>query len=82
MTNQPTREQLADAIRAAACPGDCGKTEEECAKTTIQPFVWHHGRLAVVEGEPEMFADVLLGLLPQVRAAALTEAADAVFALD
>ena len=81
MTNLPTREQLADAIRAAACPGNCGRTEEECAKTTIQPFAWHHGRLAVVEGEPEMFADVMLGLLPapSSRSAALTEAADRSF---
>ena len=77
---QPTREQIADAIRDAACTGDCNSTEEECAKTRIQPFVWHHGRLAVVEGAPEMFADVVLGLLPAPvdRAAVLTEAADAV----
>lgn len=77
-TNQTAlREQIAEAIRAAACPGDCGLTEEECAKTRIQPFAWHHGRLAVVEGEPEMFADAVLAVLPTVdRTAVLREAAD------
>ncbi len=58
------RELFAAAIRAAACPGECGKTEEECAKERIQPFAWHHGRLAVVEGSPEMFADAVLAVLP------------------
>lgn len=58
------RERIAEAIRAAACPGGCGKTEEECARERIQPFVWHHGRLAVVEGAPEMFADAVLAVLP------------------
>ncbi|MBP5913210.1 hypothetical protein F3K34_13305 [Streptomyces sp. LBUM 1486] len=80
-TNQAAlRELIADAIRAAACPGECGKTEEECTKERIQPFAWHHGRVAVVEGEPEMFADAVLAVLPAPvdRAAVLREAADAV----
>ena len=59
------RNRIAAAIRDAACSGDCGKTEEECAKERIQPFAWHHGRLAVVEGEPEQFADAVLALLPE-----------------
>ncbi|MCL7377441.1 hypothetical protein [Streptomyces sp. 35G-GA-8] len=58
-------ERIADAIRDAACPGDCDKTEAECTKERIQPFVWHHGRLTVVEGEPEMFADAVLAVLPE-----------------
>jgi len=58
------RNRIAAAIRDAACSGDCGKTEEECAKERIQPFAWHHGRLAVVEGEPEQFADAVLAVLP------------------
>ncbi|MFI1408831.1 hypothetical protein ACH4Y0_02660 [Streptomyces sp. NPDC020707] len=72
------RDRLASAIRDAACPGDCGKTEEECAKERIQPFVWHHGRLAVVEGTPEQFAAAVLAVLPEPtdRAALLIEAAD------
>lgn len=53
----------ADAIRAAACPGNCG-AEEECARTRIQPVVWHHGRLAAVEGTPEQFAAAVLAVLP------------------
>ncbi|WP_190098630.1 hypothetical protein [Streptomyces griseoflavus] len=57
------RDRLAAAIRDAACKGDCGKSEEECAKERIQPFVWHHGRLAVVEGTPEQFADAVLPVL-------------------
>lgn len=58
------RELIADAIRNAACPGNCGTTEEQCAKERIQPFAWHHGRLAVVEGTPEQFADAVLGVWP------------------
>ena len=57
------RKLIADAIRAAACPGDCGKTEEQCARERIQPFVWHHGLLAAVEGSPEQFADAVLTVL-------------------
>ncbi|MFJ9671401.1 hypothetical protein ACIRP5_11505 [Streptomyces sp. NPDC101221] len=67
MTDQttPLREIAAQAIRDAACTGDCGKTEGECAKERIQPFAWHHGTLAVVEGSPEQFADaVLAAVLP------------------
>lgn len=71
-------DRIAAAIRDAACPGNCGKTEEECARERIQPFVWHHGRLAVVEGAPEMFADAVLGVLPPPadRSAVLLEAAE------
>ncbi|MCM1943171.1 hypothetical protein NC239_33710 [Streptomyces sp. G3] len=59
------REIAAQAIRDAACTGDCGQTEEECAKERIQPFAWHHGTLAVVEGSPEQFVDaVLAAVLP------------------
>lgn len=57
------RQSLADAIRSATCAGDCGKAEEECARERIQPFAWHHGVLAVVEGEPEQFADAVLAAL-------------------
>ena len=57
------RQCLVDAIRAAACTGDCGKDKEECARERIQPFVWHHGVLAVVEGAPQQFADVFLAAL-------------------
>ena len=71
------RDRIADAIRAAACPGDCGKTEEECAKERIQPFVWHHGRLAVVEGTPEQFADAVLAVLPAGSEDTTTTRADA-----
>ncbi|MGW6602266.1 hypothetical protein [Streptomyces sp. NPDC055036] len=72
------RRHLAEAIRDAACPGDCDKTEAECVKERIQPAVWHHGRLTVVEGEPEMFADVALAVLPEPTdgATVLDEAAD------
>lgn len=65
------REQYAAAIRDAACTGDCGMTEEECARTRIQPVVWHPG-LAEVSGSPEMFADAVLAVrdraLQQLRA--------------
>jgi hypothetical protein len=65
---------LADAIRTAACDGDCGKAEEECAREHIQPIVLHHDRIAEVSGSPDMFADVVLALLyrewPWLRAGA------------
>lgn len=64
------RDRIAEAIREATCPGNCGKTEEQCARERIQPFAWHHGRLAVVEGEPEMFADAVLAVLPPTDRAA------------
>ncbi|MGC4918677.1 hypothetical protein [Streptomyces albogriseolus] len=71
------REQIAAAIRSAACNGDCGDTEEDCRKKRIQPFVWHHGKLAIVEGTPEQLADAVLAVLPSVdRAAVLREAAN------
>jgi hypothetical protein len=78
------RQRIAEAVREAACPGDCGKTEEQCAKERIQPFAWHHGRLAVVEGEPEQFADAVLAVLPEPadRAAILNEAATVVEAMN
>lgn len=77
------RDRIAEAVRDAACNGDCGKTEEECAKERIQPLVWHHGRLAAVEGTPEQFAAAVLAVLPTPadRANVLRVAADAV-ALD
>lgn len=59
------RDRIAKAIRDAACPGDCDKTEAECTRERIQPVVWHHGRLAAVEGMPEQFADVVLAVLPE-----------------
>jgi hypothetical protein len=78
MTNQTEREpateatelrnRLANAIRQAACDGSCGQTEEECSRERIQPFVWHHGRLAVVEGSPEMFASAVLPVMERLEA--------------
>lgn len=62
------RDLLADAIRRAACDGSCNQTEEECARTRIQPFVWHHGKLAAVEGTPEMLADAVLPILRRLEA--------------
>jgi hypothetical protein len=64
------RARIAAAIRAAACTGDCGKSEEECARERIQPFVWHHGVLAVVEGTPEQMADAVLAGLTEPSSAA------------
>lgn len=71
------REIAAQAIRDAACTGDCGQTEEECRAERIQPFVWRHGVLAVVEGSPEQLAAaVLAAVLPApVDRAALVRAA-------
>ncbi|MGA5767398.1 hypothetical protein ACPC36_07940 [Streptomyces pseudogriseolus] len=72
------REQAAQGIRDAACTGDCGQTEEECRKERIQPFVWHHGKVAIVEGTPEQLADAVLAVLPAPtdRAATLREQAE------
>jgi len=63
--------RAADAIRDAACNGQCGQDEEECRQERIQPFVWRHGRLAVVEGTPEMFAAAVLSVALADRDAAL-----------
>ncbi|GAA3957025.1 hypothetical protein GCM10022384_07650 [Streptomyces marokkonensis] len=58
------RNRIAAAVRDAACDGKCGKTEEQCFQERIQPVAWHHGRLVVVEAEPEQIADVVLAVLP------------------
>lgn len=78
-TGTDLRNRIAAAIRNAACTGDCRKTEEQCFHERIQPVAWHHGRLAVVEGEPEQFADAVLSVLPPPadRAAVLLEVARA-----
>lgn len=78
------RKAVADAIRNATCTGNCGKPEEQCAQERIQPFAWHHGTLAVVEGSPEQFADAVVPVLPEPadRAAVLHEAADRFAAFD
>lgn len=70
------RQRIADTIRNAACPGDCGQTEEECREQRLQPVVWHHGMLAEVDGTPEQIADALLPLVTAERANALREGAD------
>lgn len=57
------RDRIAAAFRAAVCNGDCGDTEEECARQRIQPYVWHHGVLVEVLGSPEVFAQVALATL-------------------
>ena len=37
---QQLRDRIADAIRSATCPGECGNsTEEECRRTRFQPVV-------------------------------------------
>lgn len=56
------RQQYAQAIRAAACTGDCGMTEADCIRQRIQPEVWHHGVLAEVSGTPEMLAETVLNV--------------------
>lgn len=44
------RDRIADAIRAATCPGECGNsTEEECRRTRFQPVVWYQGRVIEVD---------------------------------
>ncbi|MDX2765446.1 hypothetical protein [Streptomyces europaeiscabiei] len=73
------RERIADAIRAAACPGsDCPLTEAECSEQRIQPAAWERGVLSEVYGRPEWFADAVLAVLPAPadRAATLRAAAD------
>lgn len=59
------REQVATAIRDAACtgPGQCGDTEEECARKRIQPGVYHFGQLVEVYGSPEMIAAAVLTVI-------------------
>lgn len=70
------RQRIADAVRAAACTGDCDSTEEECARQRIQPVVWHWGVLAEVSATPDQIADALLPLVAAERADAVRGAAD------
>lgn len=56
------RERYAAAIRDAACTGDCGMTEAECARRRIQPEVWHRGVLAEVAGTPELLAAAVIAV--------------------
>nr|WP_015060959.1 hypothetical protein [Streptomyces sp. W75]AFH75145.1 hypothetical protein pCQ4.20c [Streptomyces sp. W75] len=50
VTTPPLRDRIADAIRAATCPGECGNsTEEECRRTRFQPVVWYQGRVIEVD---------------------------------
>jgi hypothetical protein len=73
------RDRIADAIRAAACPGnDCTLTEADCAEQRIQPAAWERGVLSEVYGRPEQFADVLADLLPAWSEDTTTTRADAV----
>jgi hypothetical protein len=61
------RDQIAEALRAAVCPGDCGKTEDECCKTRLQPVVWRHGKLDGIDGSPELIADAVLPVIERDR---------------
>src|SRR4051812_1287044 len=73
------REIAAQAIRDAACSGDCGDTEEACVDKRVQAAAWHRGVLTEVLGTPEAFADAVLPVLPAPadRAAEWRAAADA-----
>ena len=69
MNTNPDRDTLldhaADAIRAAACPGnDCPLSEADCSEQRIQPAAWERGVLSEVYGRPEWFADAVLAVLP------------------
>ncbi|MBE4761706.1 ParB N-terminal domain-containing protein [Streptomyces caniscabiei] len=67
-------ERIAAAIRRAACDGDCEETEEWCARTRIQPSVWHHGVLAEVSGPVDVFAGVAASaVVPAADRAALRD---------
>lgn len=76
MSTDDLRQRIADTIRNATCPGDCGQSEEECREQRLQPVVWHFDVLAEVDGTPEQIADVLLPLVAAERAVALRSAAD------
>ncbi|MFE6412607.1 hypothetical protein ACFVOR_37370 [Streptomyces sp. NPDC057837] len=66
------RDRIAEAIRNAACNGDCGDTEEECARKRVQPCVWHHGVLAVLP-PPVSRADSELASLAMNAGRALSD---------
>jgi hypothetical protein len=71
MTDQTAtdlRDRLADVIRQAACDGNCQQTEEECREQRIQPYIWHYGKLTVVEGSPEQFAAAVLPVVQRLEA--------------
>lgn len=75
--DETLRDRAAEAIRAAACPGDaCPLPEEECVEQRIQPGAMEWGVLTEVSGRPEWFADAVLSVLPTGGRAALLRAAD------
>jgi len=82
MSDDTLVSRIAASIRTAVCHGDCGATEEECARQRLQPCVWHHGVLTEVLGSPEVFAAVAASAvpLPELRAAVLREEADRITA--
>ncbi|MFJ7782208.1 hypothetical protein ACIQY8_05770 [Streptomyces albidoflavus] len=66
----PPRDQLAAALRAAACPGECD-SKAYCEHGRFQPTVWDDNGQPVevgISGPPERIADLIAG--------ALIEAAD------
>lgn len=63
---QQLRDRIADAIRSATCPGECGNsTEEECRRTRFQPVVWYQGRVIEVDmsGPVDRIAAILADAL-------------------
>ncbi|MFD5184062.1 hypothetical protein ACFWMQ_15900 [Streptomyces sp. NPDC058372] len=70
----PLRDQLAAAIQAATCPGECD-SKAYCEHGRFQPTVWDDNGQPVevgISGPPERIAALIAG--------ALAEAADAVTA--
>lgn len=64
MASDDLRARIADAIRAAACDGHCGRSEEECAAINpIEEVVSHFGQVSVVEGPVEALAEVVLAVV-------------------
>ncbi|MYX88436.1 MULTISPECIES: hypothetical protein [unclassified Streptomyces] len=69
MTTTPTdtqqlRDRIADAIRAATCPGECD-SKEHCEHGRFQPTVWDNGQPVEVSisGPPERIAALIINTL-------------------
>lgn len=65
------RTRIAEALRKAAhdCPGDCGKSEEECVDAhPIQVEVLHFGQVSVIGGPVEKLAEVVMAVVEAEQA--------------
>lgn len=64
MASDDLRAHIAEAIRAAACDGHCGRSEQDCvAANPIEEVVCHFEKVAIVEAPVDALAEVAAGVV-------------------